>query len=217
MPAKPDPVAPPCYKDEHTSCPHWAGMYGQTLRQLEVVLCSCACHQSCPMFGVQPLKLEELDARCTCPGAASDRARRASRRAERDDRRRRTNEALEEVRGRIGSGRSTAELKAEIEEAFARHDVDAPPGLVNAAAQAFSAGTGPRVLVAPRLGLLGARLAARGLRHMPAAVRWLRDNVEVSKEDPHDEASTPGQQAAPRRRSPGWSAADGGLSDSTDE
>jgi hypothetical protein len=78
----------------------------------------------------------------------------------------------------VGHGRSKEELKHELAVALNRHEVTLSDSMLDLTAEIAWAGTGPRLLVLPRLGILGGRLAVRGYR-------WLRQH-RVDPDDDED-------------------------------
>lgn len=190
MPAyEPPTISPWCEREEHSGCDHaFASSFELAPRRFGGgaydVFCRCPCHADCPLAGHERTRKGLWEAECTCPGAVPARARRAELmarlEAERADRKQRMDAALAGVN--VGHGRSKTELKAEFTAAFRRHDVKAPEAMLDVAAEALSAVTGPRLLAPPRLGLLGGKLAVRGARAAYAGIRFLRE-YQVKDDD----------------------------------
>jgi hypothetical protein len=62
-----DGRSPTCSLDEHHDCVH---MYASTeAREGQVALCSCDCHESCPVGGREVASFLVWRSACTCPGA----------------------------------------------------------------------------------------------------------------------------------------------------
>lgn len=63
--------SPTCSLGEHRVCVHVDMHTSTEVREGEVALCSCDCHQPCPVGGRKAVGFLEWRSACTCPGAES--------------------------------------------------------------------------------------------------------------------------------------------------
>ena len=171
-----------CLDDGHEECPHFSDLeVGNLLRRRSstveaYVVCTCTCHDGCPLTGQGSVAPAVWEERCTCPGAGPVRARREQA----AERRREVDEVLTGIRheGRL----SVDEVAHRLRAIHLRHGEAPPPGLTGWA-QLVSAGTARPGTRTPRLLWLGVRVVADTVRWawLPAgdAAEGGRDGARV--------------------------------------
>src|SRR5580704_977165 len=98
-----------CDRGDHGNCAHVTG--GSTIRFIGANrgarshLCSCSCHDACPVSGHSEVPGREWMDRCTCPGASSWKERRRQRDDATDARKALAKEAVGEVEAQNPRGR----------------------------------------------------------------------------------------------------------------
>jgi hypothetical protein len=155
-----------CLRQQHPSCPHFAGIEGRlnlwrprrTLAQLSYVVCDCDCHAGCPLSVQQTVSTDLWRERCTCAGAA--RVRESRNRAEELQR----DVAAVAAEMRSSSGWGAEELERRLADVYRSRGEAVPPGL-----------TGLSRLVAAsnaRKGTRASRLLWRAARAIGGVVQW---------------------------------------------
>jgi hypothetical protein len=85
-------------------------------------MCICECHRACPVFGREPLSGDDWLNGCTCLGATSRKEIHVEVRAESDQRKALTNEAVAEVRALDPKGRD--QILQAFEDAYEKRGLE---------------------------------------------------------------------------------------------
>jgi hypothetical protein len=118
MRVRPDHRSSDCDDGRHLECGHRLGNVGHLFRKMEsphITLCQCDCHLQCPIATDEGVPETDWYERCVCTGAEESKQRHRTRDEERAARKR----AAAEIRASIDpTGKSRAELRAELEAAY---------------------------------------------------------------------------------------------------
>lgn len=147
-----------CAEAAHAACPHERGSGGTLgLRGFKhfVTLCTCSCHERCPLQGKNEVAREAWERRCTCPGAPAAIRRRGELSAELAERRvRHASEwALVKPDLRLGPDATAATIRTDIAASLARHGLSWDDERITYRADVLAASLtqGPKLVVAGRI------------------------------------------------------------------
>jgi hypothetical protein len=160
-----------CQYGSHETCSHKFGA-GMSLtgrnRQPMALLCTCSCHDSCPLGGQRKVPNQEWLDGCTCPG--SQRMRDIEQRVDQETeaRKARDAEVLRDVQ--VGRGRSAEEIQQEILVAYQAHGYE-PPSDFSRWSRFIAAGTARR-------GTRTVRLVGEAVSGVRAARRWTPESTD---------------------------------------
>ena len=148
----------PCAEAAHAECPHERGSGGTLgLRGFKqfVTLCTCSCHEGCPLHGKQDVPPQTWERRCICPGAPAEIRRRGELSAEHAERRAQhaAEWALVKPDLRLSPDATSATIRADIEASLARHGLSWDDERITHRADVLAASLtqGPKLLIAGRM------------------------------------------------------------------
>jgi hypothetical protein len=164
MRVRPDYRSSECDDGRHYECGHRLGNMGHLFRKMEtpmITLCQCDCHVQCPIASDQGVPETDWYERCVCPGAEESKHQHRAWDEERAAQKR----AAAEIRASIDpTGKSRAEIRAELEAAYQERGMNPSPYELEATSGSMEAAGGPAHLAGPRvMGTLG-RLVSNLIR-----------------------------------------------------
>ena len=120
-----------------------------------VLLCSCYCHEQCPLRGKEEASPEAWEHRCTCPGAPAAIRRHGEISAALAERRAKNAAEWALIKPDIGltRGATAQTIRTDIEASLARHDLNWDDYQIKHQADVLAASLtqGPKLMIAGRI------------------------------------------------------------------